>query len=318
VSPNPLIYKKGEQRVRVTGENLRPFMRATVGKLDAKAFLVERRDVAEVVFDDMPVGTYDIALFDFTEEVTRLPNGLTIAPPPAPPVQFVGRFVGANVASASLAPGSKLGDRAPIDIVALEPPVNGERRATLRASCDSSGPCTVGGISMAVGKPVGLRAPGVTATVDFVADEIRADGAWADVHVQLFGIAEVLDLIKTGDVDRYLEPDAASASDVIRGAVVRALENAQSTQGVLALNFSQSLAASGPFTANTSGIGYLPLKTRVAVLRVPLQRTHSGWRYRDEIIRPGGAMTFETSDYLIRALILRVVPPDPASHDRSE
>jgi len=318
VSPNPLIYKKGEQRVRVTGENLRPFMRATVGKMDARAFLVERRDVAEVVFDDMPVGTYDIALFDFTEEVTRLVNGLTIAPPPSPPVQIVGRFVGANAANASLQSGSKLGDRASIEIVAVDPPVNGERRATLRASCDRFGPCTIGGTSIAIGKPAGLRAPSVTDAVDFVADEIRADGVWADVHVQLFGIAEVLDLMKTGDIDRFREPEAANASDVVRGAVVRSLGTAQPTQGALALNFSQSLPDLGAFGANTSAAGYLPLKTRTAVLRAPLQRTQGGWRYRDAIIRPGDAVTFETSDYLVRGLILRVVPVDPASHDRSE
>ena len=48
------------------------------------------------------------------------------------------------------------------------------------------------------------------------------------------------------------------------------------------------------------------------------QRTAAGWRYRDEFIRPGSALTLETADYLVRALILRVTIPTEASAERHD
>src|SRR5262245_17433996 len=106
VTPSSLVVGPGERRVRLSGEHLRPFMRAMVGKTDAKAFMVERRDAAEIVFDELPAGDYDVALFDVDQEVARLPNALHIVPPPSPPTQVVGRFTGGSFAAAS--PGAKL------------------------------------------------------------------------------------------------------------------------------------------------------------------------------------------------------------------
>ncbi len=318
VTPNRLVFKKGEQRVRITGEHLRPFMRATIGKLDARGFLVERRDLAEVVFDDMPVGTYDLALFDFTEEVTRLPNAITIVLPPLPPVQVLGRFVGTSAAAANIAAGSRIGESDhPVEVVSVDPVVRGERTAMLRVSCNDAGPCAVSGTPIEAGKTVAFPPTGAGKPLRFAIDEVRIDGVWAEVQVRLFAIGEALDLMKTGDVDRFQEPQAPNISRIIRGAVVQSLEPSQTSQGTLSLNFSQTLPDIGPYAASVSGTGYVPLKTRAAVLRMPLQHTASGWKYRDQIVRSGGAITFETENYLVHGPILRVVQP-AGPRDRTE
>jgi len=319
VSPNPLPFTKGEQRVVLKGEHLRPFLRATVGKKDARNFLVASPQAAEIVFDELPPGTYDVALFDPSEQIAQLPNALTIAPPPAAPIQLVGRFVGPNSAASTLAAGSALtvGGRPAGEIVEIKPAAGAERAVTLRASCEGgTSPCVLAGTKIEPGKPVALNAQGRDEALTFVLDEMRVDGTWAEVHVRLFGIPEVLDLIKVGDVDRFIGSDVENG--VVKGAVVRSLDATQASDASLTLTITQGLIGSGPFGGNISSSGRVPMKTRMAVLRMPLHKLEHGWTYRDEIIKTGSALTLETEDYLVRGLIVRVVGPDAASRDRTD
>src|SRR5262245_11149359 len=168
VMPNPLPYSKGEQRVRIKGEHLRPFLRAQIGRADAKNFLIESQTDAEVVFNELPPGTYDIALFDPSEEVARLADGVRIAPPPQPPVQFVGRLTGA--AAVSLASGVSLGSGGPaaLEILQIRPGAAGEYAVTLRGLCDeSASPCALAGTTIEKGKAVTLKAPGSDDAITF-------------------------------------------------------------------------------------------------------------------------------------------------------
>jgi hypothetical protein len=310
VAPNPLPFVKGEQRVRIRGEHLRPFLRAQIGRTDARNFLIESPTAAEVVFNELPPGTYDLALFDPSEQIAFLPNALTIAPPPSPPVQFVGRFA-AGDAAAALAPGTALtlGGRPAAEIVEINPAAGGGRSATLRGSCEgTTSPCVLAGTTMEPGKSMPLRAPGKDEPIAFTLDQIRMDGVWLDVYVRLFGIEEVLDLMRVGDVDRFNEGNAPKG--ITSGATVRTLEAPQVTDGVLTLNVFQGLVDSPPFGANVAASGHLPLKMRPAVLRMPLQKEDRGWKYRGEFIRPGSALAFETPDYFARGVIVRVVNPD--------
>jgi hypothetical protein len=314
VTPNPLVFKKGEQRVRVTGTNLRPFARAKVGNADAKAFLVERPDAGEVVFENLPAGTYDLSLYDFAEEVARLRNAITIVPQPAPPVQIVGHFVGASAAAGRLAPGTKLPDAAsaPLEVISVQALAGGSR-GIFRTSCSRDAPCSVGGTPLAAGKRIDLHVPGSPDGVPFVVDELRVEGLWATVRVQVFGIAEVLELVKAGDRDLFLsaEVPVAPPPGVAGGAVVRSVDSVQPTEGAFALNFSQGLSdAIGGFSGSLAGNTHLPLKSRSALLSVPIERTPIGWRYRNQYVRPGSGLTLETTKYVLRALILSVTLPD--------
>lgn len=319
-TPNPLPYKKGEQRIRVTGENFRPFLRATVGNADAKAFLVERRDAAEVVFEGPAAGSYDLALFDFAEEIARLKNAVTIAAPPTPPVQIVGHLVGDDAAVGRLTPGTKLADAAPapLEVIAVQPAADRRRAAMLRTSCDGAGPCTVGGGPVVIGRRLDLHVPGSADVVGFVVDEVRVDALWAEAHVLVFGLAEVLELMKPGDVDTFLNAEVAvpAPRGVTGAAVVRSVEGVRKTDGSLALHFSQNLSDSvAGFSGGVAGTAQLPLTGRSAVLGVPVERTGSGLRYRNQYVRPGSALTFVTGDYLLRAVILRVIMPNGTPTD---
>ena len=320
VSPNPLPYSKGEQRVVLNGDHLRPFLRATVGPKDARNFFVGTTQTAEIVFDELPPGTYDVALFDPSEQIARLPNALTITPPPAPPVQFVGRLVGPNATAVPLAAGAALsvGGRKAAEVVQVKQAGNGERALTLRGSCDgaTTAPCVLAGTTIEPGKPFALKAEGRDEALSFVMDEMRVDGVWRDVRVRLFGLPEVLDLIHVGDIDHF--NGAAVDQGVLKGAMVRSLETPEVSDASLNVTITQGLVGSGPFGGNISSYGRVPLKTRMAVLSVPLQKAEHGWTYRDEIIKTGSAMTLETDDYLVRGLIVRVAGVEANPRERND
>jgi hypothetical protein len=99
---------------------------------------------------------------------------------------------------------------------------------------------------------------------------------------------------------------------------VRSLDAPQASDASLTLTITQGLVGSGPFGGNISSSGRVPMKTRMAVLRMPLQKLEHGWTYRDEIIKTGSSMSLETEDYLVRGLIIRVAVPDAPSRERTD
>ncbi|GEM_PF-3252672 len=66
-------------RMRLLGKDLRPFLRVFAG-VHMGEFLIESPTRAEVQFPKLEAGTYDLALYDQTQEVARLNNVLTITP----------------------------------------------------------------------------------------------------------------------------------------------------------------------------------------------------------------------------------------------
>lgn len=83
--PTTMVAGK-DLRVEVEGTNLRPFMRATIGPLGAKAFLIQSPLHAEVKLPELAPGTYDFALYDESQELVRRVGALTVTAPAIPPV----------------------------------------------------------------------------------------------------------------------------------------------------------------------------------------------------------------------------------------
>jgi hypothetical protein len=69
--------------IRLTGEDLRPFLFAQVGPVEG-VFLVESPTAGEVKLPSLEAGTYDVALYDQARELTRVSGALTVVPVTAP------------------------------------------------------------------------------------------------------------------------------------------------------------------------------------------------------------------------------------------
>ena len=97
-SINPTkLYQGGNLRIEVIGENLRPFMRVRFDTLQGKTFMIGGTRGAMVDLPDLAPGVYDVSLYDYMQEVSRLPKALTIlplAPVPNVDVEVAGAFTG--------------------------------------------------------------------------------------------------------------------------------------------------------------------------------------------------------------------------------
>ncbi len=75
-----MLAEAPHQRLEIDGTNLRPFMRVTFDTIPANSFLLGSTKYALVDVPELKPGTYDVVLYDYMQEVARLPKAITVAP----------------------------------------------------------------------------------------------------------------------------------------------------------------------------------------------------------------------------------------------
>jgi hypothetical protein len=136
------VMQRHTALIQMKGENLRAFLRVRVGGVDGRLAIESPTSAQFKLPDDLDAGTYDVALFDESREIVRLPRALTVvapppppppprsAPPPPPPqltVQAVGAFIAISPRDArQLRPGIAL-------VFAGTPAQRAERVAEIQA-----------------------------------------------------------------------------------------------------------------------------------------------------------------------------------------
>src|SRR5579864_6444053 len=91
------LYQGANLRVEVQGQNLRPFMRVRFDTLQGRSFMIGGTRGAIVELPDLDPGVYDVVLYDYMQEMSRLPKALTIlplAPVPTVSLDVTGGFKG--------------------------------------------------------------------------------------------------------------------------------------------------------------------------------------------------------------------------------
>jgi hypothetical protein len=107
------IHQGPGLQVEVDGENLRPFMRVSIGTQQGRTFEILGPRGAFVALPDLAPGVYDVVLYDYMQEVSRLPKALTVlplAPTPMVELEVTGAFKGL---SSDRVRSFKAGDRFP-------------------------------------------------------------------------------------------------------------------------------------------------------------------------------------------------------------
>jgi hypothetical protein len=85
VVPSVLPQGPDLMQVEVRGENFRPYMRVSFNDVQGRTFLFYNPKSAFVQLLDLPPGKYDVVLYDYMQEVSRLPAAFTVEPRPARP-----------------------------------------------------------------------------------------------------------------------------------------------------------------------------------------------------------------------------------------
>jgi hypothetical protein len=312
VVPNTLGFSRGvEQRVGLEGQHLRPFLRAKFGGVNATNYALLTADSAEIRFADLAPGTFDLVLYDESQEVARLPGALTILPLP---VLMTGSF-DASPASDRVAAGVKLGtaDR-PIDVVDVDRASDGHR-ATLRVTCRVSpdNQCLVGDVVVHPGTKLTLTLPGEADRATFQVHDLHIDREWVVVKVRLMGVPESLALAAPGQVDARETLAPGEMAGVTSTAVLRSLGEVRKGVGTFGITASQPQTAVPDLSKFCVLSAVLPVDAREAELLVPAETSPTGLKYRDGLVRPGTLMHFNTPTYRLEALILSVSKLDGAA-----
>ena len=282
-------------RFIVHGENLRPYMRVSLGDNQTRGFLFKDTTTAEVTFSDIPPGQYDVVLYDFAQERSRLPKAFTIAPPalPATTVHAAGFLTGIKksrigsykvgtdfpTAAQVLAVGPPAADLARIVTGdhSVEIPVEETVRipVLLRVICSVQqnsaglGECrsTPG---PAVGPGVYLTLPGYEGRIPFLIVDVQppVKPTVIDVKVRIGAQEDTVALAKVGDLD---------------------------------LGASQN-----EFAAGASVVVAPTLANRVLTIRVPAFPSLAGWQYGGQVLRVGAGINFFTPRYVLTGTLVAV------------
>jgi len=329
-TPQPRLLKVEPQtisqgpntRLLIWGENLRPFMRVSLNTTQALNFLISSTKGAEADLPELPPGTYDVVLYDYAQEVSRLPKAVTINPATPTPnldVEVAGAFVGLEPQSAELV---IVGLRLPqedgtAEVLVVEPPrpavmrvrvgntmmsvpVKGQLEvpATLRVSCYTiSNPDGTLRCMVPVKPPADLmpdtyltfRAHGRWFAFQVSDVHLDAQPAVADTRVRFLVGGDLVPKVRAGDTDTGV-PGYAPANKPRIVTILRQRPAGSAIASALAADEATFLDAR---------------------LRIPLQATARGWMYRGQPFKSGARLKFETTHYQIEGEILdfRIVEP---------
>jgi hypothetical protein len=285
-----------DMRVIVRGENLKPYLRVSVGAYQGQSFLFKDTTEAEVELRGIPPGVYDVVLYDFAQERSRLPKGLTIHPSVLPDakVVVVGMFgnltpeqasnLKAGMVFPSVGEVVAVGKPVPQVTRVLSRPLNVEVPvpnalmvpATINMGCwvrASQGEPECIANDVALHRSGLLFLPTPFGTLPFQVDQVRGTQPLEplEITVRFGGPPEALALLKAGDAD------------------IGETRN--------------ELSGAGVVTAVSAGSG-----SRDARLAVNAQRGTASWIYAGNALRVGGAFTLTTPAYVLNGTVVQVVP----------
>ena len=305
LAPNSFTQGPGLQTY-IHGENLRPYMRVSFGDKQAPGFLFADPTTAVVPLPDLPPGQYDVVLFDYAREVSRLPKALTIEAPQLPPLETV--IVGGAFTSltdgqvADMKKGFKLPDvpEPTATILEISPPVQqvlrlhaGDQSVTipvpkqrelpallslrcyLQTGTDGISRCTVGGVQIAPDANIWL--PVFTGGVNFRVSDIHySDGTGnATVRVVFTLPPGVRPLAVAGDRD-------LGARAFPAGSLARLV----------------SISSLSPTTVEGGTAQRLE-----AVVNLQADPDATGWTYKKQPLKVGARFVFETAKYRMEGVV---------------
>lgn len=284
-------------KLKVHGDHLTPNLRAYLDDVEAIGFTFETPQSADVIVGDVPLGTHDLILFDGVQEVARAARAVVIAPAPTAFVRIAGAFVHLDRSTADalhqqqrfevdgqtaaevLALGPTEADRQPIDLGArkLETPVAAawRRAVVLRVYCEpdpDTARCRIGGRLLGDPTTTMIDVPGTATPLKLRIGDVAPDAApfSAVARIRVAAPGEARGRIRTGDKD-------------IRGESID-----ERTASIVEVSSSSSAAL------------------EIAV-RLGVDRTREGWRYKGVLLAPGEPFTFAGLTYAVSGVVLNVV-----------
>jgi hypothetical protein len=288
-------------RLVVHGQDLRPYMRISLGGYQAFNFLFVSSTTAEVEFHNVPMGVYDVILYDYEKERDRLPQAVTVAASPIPDTRVIVVGTLGNVSeeqALKVKPGLALDAFGEVievgqpakpstrvfsgaKTVDIQNPQSVRLPVAIRAGCtirsrEGHPVCSVGDIDLQPGALFMLPTP--LGQLSFQVDQMRGTTPLEEIRVTVRFANEprLLSQIHKGDVD------------------VGKAEN--------------------PLTAGATVVDVASPRpdSREVVLQLQAQHEPGGWVYRSEPLRVGTTLVLRTPLYELSGQVLAIDSPSRA------
>ena len=337
-SVEPSVVTEGETiALELSGENLRPYLRASIGTTQSLGFLVQSPTEGAIKLPALAAGTYDVVLYDEVLEVARMRSALTVTAkvPPPPPLlprvdlQLIGVFKGLRPQEVrSIRVGRAFFESpeggATATVLAVKesepatqrmrvggktltlPVLSGEVQvpAIVRVSCRVAGEeCPVFGTVLApdarIAMPLSSAPP---RKVQFVIHEVR-DG---ETPVTFNTVARPVATIRV----RFLvQPGLETVVRVGDLDLGDALSSARADRALLVAVDPERESMFASAGRSGYGIERYAVTAFMATVRVPLVQQPLGWRYKDVRVKAGAPFSFETSSYVMEGWIIEAQLP---------
>jgi hypothetical protein len=329
------IAERDKVTLKITGQNLRPFLRAKLGTIESSGFLVQSPTLAEIKIADLPAGTYDLTLFDEARKLVARPAALTVLPTAPPPVevQAVGEFTGIAAEDVRFfQAGSTLegavADMPVAEVLAVGTPVPGTRRlrlgetrtsvtipvqgqrqlpAVIRLKCEVvNDQCKVVDTLLAPDAALALRWGRSTAPagsgkpaahqLTFLVHEVRG----ADAPATFPSVKMTTATIRVHFLARPEIVDLVKAGEIDASGPADAPAAARAL--LTAVDQGRERVTG---TTIVNGTQFQQsLIAFDATLRVPVVPGPTGWAYNDRAVKAGAPFTFDALSYGLTGLIL--------------
>ena len=296
--------------VKIRGEHLRPYLRVSFGNYQGATFLFRSSTEADIALNPMPVGVYDVILYDFAQERARLPQAFTVKPSPLPDSQVVLIGVFGNLTSeraAQLKPGATLEGMGSIVLVGrpsaqvmrvfagplIEVPLDKavQMPASLQVGCFQRAPqgspqCVLGDTVLQTNAVIMVKTP--IGALPFQVDQVRGITPLEQVRatVRFSGLASLVGQIRKGDTDNGPFGNEFAASATV-------------------------LEASAPQRLSEDTV-----RSDVTML-IQAQRGAAGWVWASAPLRVGVGLVLKTARYELSGTVMQLTPEwKPASPPR--
>jgi hypothetical protein len=125
--------------------------------------------------------------------------------------------------------------------------------------------------------------------------------------VRFIGFTSVIEQIRPGDRDRaQWDLDG-------RSAAITSLSAPRRGAGAISLGIAQEASNILGQVQATDDVA-----TVDATIRLGLDPSRTAWRYRNDLVRAGGPITFTTRSYIARGIVLTITPSRPADGGESQ
>lgn len=265
-------------KLKVRGSGFNPLLRARIGDTPALGFVFETPNSADVIVGVVPPGRHDLVLLDGVQEVARAREAVELAATEGPSIRAFGWLTGLSPAiAATLEPGYASDPNAPgaFRIVSVGP----VRPAKSRISIGT--------------RATDVFVPGQTERPAELL--LRCD--WPSGRACTVG----------GESLREAPPIAMTLPGGIRFEIEAIESAADATSAVAILRLERTLAGVriGDHDANVgAGAARITNVAGTAIsLALGVHDSREGWRYRGQLVVPGGPFTLRTERHLLAGTI---------------